>query len=291
MTPTLAPIRSLLLIASLALAACSQQAPAPTGQAAQPATSTQAATAGSDATAATASAETPAKASAAQAAEASAQSARTPGPITPPSGPAPVLGTDYVEIAGGAPYQPGTGKIEVVEVFGYTCPHCAAFEPLVSDWAAELPADVNFVQVAAPFGGYWMPYAKAYYTARAMGLVEQTHDAMFRAIHVERSLPVQPLPTDAQLAQFYAQYGADPEQFTSTMNSFAINAEVNRALQFLQRSGVTATPSMIVNGKYRITGGRSLQDVLRITEHVIARARAEAGSSGTSDGADDADAS
>lgn len=251
----------LILAALFTLTACSQDAPAPATSA--PAASAPATTA-------------PAPASTADAASPVAPSAPA-GPIVPPRGPAPIAGTDYVEIPGGQPFQPGTGKIEVVEVFGYTCPACASFEPQVQAWKARLPADVEFVPVAAPFGGYWMPYAKAYYTAQAMGLADKTHEAMFRAIHVERSLSVQPTPTDAQIAQFYAKFGADPKQFESTMKSFAINAKLKRAQQFLMASGVESTPTMLVNGKYRVTGS-GFDDTLRITEHLIAQERA-AGSS------------
>lgn len=262
MTSRLAPTRLPVLLAALfALAACTQEAPAPTPSPAPVTTTTPAPE--------TAPGVTPPAAG-------TAQTPRTPGPVLPPRGPAPVPGTDYVEIPGGQPYQPGTDKIEVVEVFGYTCPACASFEPLVSAWAAKLPADVEFAPVAAPFGGYWMPYAKAFYTAQAMGLVDATHDAMFHAIHVDRSLPVQPPPTDEQLAQFYAKHGADPEQFLSTMQSFAINAKMKRAQQFLMNSGVESTPTMLVNGKYRVTA-RGFDEVLRVTEHLIAQERAEAG--------------
>ena len=127
--------------------------------------------------------------------------------------------------------------------------------------------------VAAAFGGYWEPYAKAFYAAQAMGVAERSHDAMFRAVHVDRSLPVQPLPTDEQLGQFYAQFGVDPKQFASTMSSFAVKAKMNQAGQFLQRSGVDSTPVLIVDGKYRVTG-RSHEENLRIAEHLVAMERA-----------------
>jgi thiol:disulfide interchange protein DsbA len=145
--------------------------------------------------------------------------------------------------------------------------------PLGDAWKAKLPADVKFTPVAAPFGGYWLPYAKAFYTAQTMGLLDETHDAMFRAIHIERSLPVQPTPTNEQIAQFYAQYGADPQQFASTMASFATDAKLKRATQWLQRAGVDSTPTLVVNGKYRVIGGQTHEDQLRIAEHLIARER------------------
>ncbi len=253
--------------ALLALAACSQQqAPAP---------------AETPAAAATAPAETAAPATATAPATTAAPAEAAPAapnnnPVVPPQGPVPVAGTDYIEIPGGQPYQPTAGKIEVVEVFGYTCPHCAQFETVIEPWKAKQPADVQFTPVAAPFGGYWTPYAKAFYTAQSLGLIERTHAAMFNAVHVDRSLPVQPLPTNEQIGEFYAKYGTDAKTFASTMSSFAIDAKVKRATQFIQRSGVESTPTLVVAGKYRVVG-KSFEDMLRITDHLVAQERAKTG--------------
>ena len=250
----------LLLTALLALAACSsQEGPAPGERTADPAAA-------------------PAQASAPAQAQAEGDVPATPaapGEAAPPQGPAPTLGVEYFEIAGGQPFAPGpAGTVEVVEVFGYTCPACARFEPLVSAWKARQPAYVRFTPVAAPFGGYWMPYAKAFYAADSMGLREKTHDAMFQAVHVDRSLPAQGV-TDEQIAAFYASHGANAQEFANTMSSFAVDARMKRATQFLQRSGADATPTIIVDGKYRIASGQPYEDVLRITDHLVARARAE----------------
>lgn len=278
--PSLLPRLALILTGALALASCSQEAPTPAADA----PATQAAPAAGTDAAPAAPAATPAAADA----SAAWNAARTPGPVVPPSGPAPVEGTDYFVISGGQPYQASPGKIEVVEVFGYTCPHCAEFEPLVSAWADKLPADVQFTPVAAPFGGIWLPYAKAFYTAQAMGLAEKSHDAVFRALHLDRTLP--PQPTPEQLGEYYAQFGADPQQFASTMQSFAINAKVNRAQQFLQRSGVDSTPTMVVAGKYRVPVTKDFNDLLRVTEHLVARERAERGGGEAATGTDAAPA-
>ncbi|WP_119719156.1 thiol:disulfide interchange protein DsbA/DsbL [Cognatilysobacter tabacisoli] len=254
-------LTALLFALLLPLAACTgQQDAAPTAATPAAPTATPAAPAADAATAAT-----PAPAEIVPAATA-----------TPPQGPAPVAGTDYVEIAGGQPLEPTAGQVEVVEVFGYTCPHCASFEPLVNAWRAKQTADVRFTPVAAPFGGYWTPYARAYYAAQTLGLASKTHDAMFRAIHVERSLPVQPVPTNEQIAAFYAKHGADAQQFASTMSSFAVDAKLKRAEAFITRSGVDSTPTLVVNGKYRVTG-KTLEDNLRITDHLVAQERAAAG--------------
>ena len=186
--------------------------------------------------------------------------------------PALEAGRDYVVIDDGRPYAPVRGKIEVVEVFGYTCPHCAHAQPLIAAWKAKLPKDVNFVAVAAPFGGYWQPYAKAYYTAQAMGLSAKTHDAVFKALHDERSLPINNA-SPQEIANFYARYGADAEKFAATMESQGIEDQLDRARDFISRSGVDATPMLVVNGKYRVAGS-SFEESLRIASQLIARERA-----------------
>ncbi|GAB3730482.1 hypothetical protein GCM10028862_09820 [Luteimonas pelagia] len=257
---------ALLLTLLLPIAACTaEDAPAPP---VEPASAGAAASTAQGATQAAAQADAGVDTAAAAAAAEAAMAAAL-------SGPAPVEGTDYVRIDNGQPFEPLDGKVEVVEAFGYTCPHCANFQPLVNAWKAQLPADVRFTYVPAPFGGYWIPYAKAYYAAEAEGVLDRSHDAMFRALHVERSLPIQGADS-AQIAQWYAQYGVDAARFAATMDSFGTNGKLNRARQFLQRSGVDGTPTMVVNGTYKVTG-RSLEDTLRITNQLVAMERVARG--------------
>ncbi|MCF7750452.1 thiol:disulfide interchange protein DsbA/DsbL [Bacillus subtilis subsp. subtilis] len=214
------------------------------------------------------------------AAETAAAAATTPAPAAAssrPTGPEPVAGTDYVLIENGQPFQPAAGKIEVAEIFGYVCPACAAFQPLIGPWKAGLPSDVNFVYVPAMFGGTWDNYARAFYAAQSMGLQDKTHEAMYSAIHAEQTLKGERGRDSVEdIAAFYAKHGADAKQFASTMSSFAVNAKTNAAKQFAQRSNITGTPSVIVNGKYLVKG-KSFPDMLRIADHLIARERAAKG--------------
>jgi thiol:disulfide interchange protein DsbA len=235
---------------------------APTGETA-PATDVAPADAGTPAT-------TPAATDA-------AATAPNTNPVVPPQGPAPVAGTDYEEIANAQPYAPLNGQIEVTEVFGYVCPACGAFAPRMAAWKAKQPADVRINYVPVAFAKAWEPYAKAYYAAEAKGLVDKTHDAVFAAIHVQRTLPGEGKPPadPAEIAKFYAGYGANPQEFVALMNSFGTNAKIGRGMQLAQKWGVTSTPTIVVNGKYRVTGGRSWDDVLRITDHLVAMERAK----------------
>ncbi len=188
--------------------------------------------------------------------------------------PAPVAGTDYQLIPDGQPIAPVPGKIEVAEVFGYVCPACNGFQPLVHAWKTSLPADVNFVYVPALFGGPWDNYARAFYAAESMGVLDKTHEAVYRAIHVDQSLKGERgMDTPEEIGAFYAHYGVDGKQFTETMQSFAVNGKISRAMQFAKRWQIDSTPSLVVNGKYLVKGG-SRQDDIRIANQLIAQERA-----------------
>lgn len=199
-----------------------------------------------------------------------------PAPAAP-TGPAPVAGVDYKVIEGGQPFQPVAGKIEVAEVFGYTCPHCASFDPVLESWRARQPADVSVALVPGAFGGYWTPYARAFFTAEALGVLPKTHAATFRAIHVERSLPVNANVGASDLAPFYAKHGVDAKRFTDTFNSFGIDAKVNRARQFASRSKVDGTPALVVAGKYTINvDQQGFEKMLATADWLVAQERAGA---------------
>ncbi|MEJ7745784.1 MAG: thiol:disulfide interchange protein DsbA/DsbL [Luteimonas sp.] len=180
-----------------------------------------------------------------------------------------VAGTDYEVIEGGTPFEPLAGKIEVTEVFGYWCHVCADFQPMVDVWKRKLPKDVRFTYVPLEATG-GDPFARGYYAAKSTGLLAGTHNAVFAAVHAQQALPKN--PTADELAAFYIARGANPKAFNAALQSAATTASVKRAREFALRSNVPGTPTVIVNGRYRVLG-RSLQDMLRITDALIAQIR------------------
>jgi thiol:disulfide interchange protein DsbA len=267
----------LLLSTLLPLAACNQTAPPPTDTANAPAATPAATTPSAAAQAAAASAAAAANAGAATETPAATTTAQPAASAVTANAGGLAAGTDYVEIQGGQPYLPRDGKIEVVEVFNYICPACARFEPMLSTWKRQLPPDVRLSYVPAAFGPQWQPYAQAFLVADGMGIVERSHEAVFNAIHIDNTLPGEGQPPDeAKIGAFYAKYGANPKQFVEAMHSFATDAKLNRAKQFMIASGVEGTPTMIIDGKYRVLG-KSYEDVLRIANQLIARERAARG--------------
>jgi protein dithiol oxidoreductase (disulfide-forming) len=158
------------------------------------------------------------------------------------------LGADYMLIDPRVPTSTGA-KIEVVEVFSYACPHCAHFQPSVDELKAKLPANAQLVLVPAVFRPEWQPFARAFYTAQALGILDKTHQALFDALY-EQHLPLTTL--DTLVNGFYASHGANPATFMSTANSFVIDSKLAHGDQLVRDYGVTGTPSLIVNGKYRV---------------------------------------
>ena len=272
---------ALLLTLLLPLAACKPDTAAPqTADTPAPPSTTPSAAAEAAAVEASASpATTPA------AAEATTSASATPTPADSTNTAAKLAtgfnatgalapGVDYAEIQGGQPFEPRNGKVEVVEVFGYVCPACFRFQPQVTAWEKTLPADVRFTYVPAQFAPEWIPYAHAFYVSQSMGLVAKTHEAMFNAIHVAGTLPGEgKKPDEAAIAKFYGKYGADPRQFADAMHSFAVDAKLTHAKQFVVQSGVQGTPTIVVDGKYRVIG-KSYDDMLRITNQLITQERA-----------------
>jgi len=141
-------------------------------------------------------------------------------------------------------------KVVVTEVFSYACPHCAHFQPYADELKSKLPAGAQFELLPAVFNPAWEPYARAFYTARSMGLLDKTHQALFDAIHRDG----QPLHSIEDLANlFYANHGANAASFISTATSFVIEGEVAQGMQRVRDYGVDATPTLIVAGKYRVS--------------------------------------
>ncbi|MFC4819682.1 thiol:disulfide interchange protein DsbA/DsbL [Dokdonella ginsengisoli] len=140
-------------------------------------------------------------------------------------------------------------KVEVLEVFSYACSHCANFQPYAEQLKASLPAYASFGYMPAVFNAQWEPFARAYYAAQSLGVLDKTHQALFDALHRDRV----PLRTIDDLAGFYAQHGVDKAKFLSAANSFEVESKLSRARELVKNFGVDGTPSIVVAGKYRVT--------------------------------------
>lgn len=149
------------------------------------------------------------------------------------------------------------GKVEVDEVFSYGCIHCAEFAPLADKLRRSLPPGVVFKLIPAAFNDAWLPFAQAYYASQAMGLVDRTHLQLFKAKFGEHY----PINTLGELADFYAANGADRARFMRIAQSPETMAKIKRDTALIQQWQVDGTPTLIVDGKYRVNEVSSRQEL------------------------------
>jgi len=153
-------------------------------------------------------------------------------------------GAAYTEIN---PPQPtdSPGKIEVLEFFAYTCPHCKALEPLLQSWARQLPSDVVVHQVPIAFNAGMKPLQQLYYSLEIMDRLD-LHEKVFTAIHDEHKR----LLNKSSIVDWAADQGLDRAKFEAVFDSFGVQSKVLRADQLAQAYHIDGTPTVAVNGRY-----------------------------------------
>lgn len=183
---------------------------------------------------------------------------------------APSEGTEYRPVK---PVQPteSPGKIEVLEFFWYGCPHCNAFEPMLSNWADRLAADVSFRRVHVGFGPVHQVHQKLYYALEETGLVQTLHRKVFAAIHRQGRR----LVTEAAMRRFLEDNGVDAAQVMDAFGSFAVATKAARAKQLTDAYKIDGVPAMGVQGRYYTSGSLtgSHERMLQVTDYLIQRAR------------------
>jgi len=173
-------------------------------------------------------------------------------------------GRNYTLLQPAAPVSVPAGKIEVTEIFSYGCIYCYRAKGEMQKLKEALPADAVMTYVHASFvpTEAWPMFQRAFYTAQALGIAEATHDRMFAAVWENGELPLMdtttghvrnPLPTLQDAARFYQKYASvKPETFLERAASKDIDAAVANAERLIRLYKVTGTPTLVVNGRYRI---------------------------------------
>ncbi len=166
-----------------------------------------------------------------------------------------------------------SSKIEVIEAFWYGCSHCFRFEPLIEDWVANAPEDVDFSRFPAMWNGLMEVHGQIYYAAEALDAVHLIHEPAFEAINLQGNR----LQNERQIAELFASHGIDGEQFDRAFNSFTVRTKVNQAKGRMQDYQIQSTPNMVVNGKYVIATGPDVptqQMMLEVVDFLVAKERA-----------------
>jgi len=184
-------------------------------------------------------------------------------------------GKDYVLIHPAQPTASGA-KVEVIEFFSYTCPHCSTLQPPLHSWLKKKPADVEFRRAPVVFQDSWLPLATAYHAFDAMGLVDKLHLPLFAAIHEQRTLEIKGLLRDQKpLFDWVEKQGVDRQKFVDVYNSFGVRSRTNRSIELPGHYQVNSTPTLVVDGRYLTTPAMagSYERYFQVLDQVIAMAR------------------
>jgi protein dithiol oxidoreductase (disulfide-forming) len=180
-------------------------------------------------------------------------------------------GTDYLTLGKRVTGEASDGKLEVVEFFWYSCPHCNVFEPKLEAWSKKLPADVVLRRVPVAFRDDFVPQQRLYYTLEALGKLDELHAKVYQTIHSER----QPINREELILDWAAKQGLDRGKFKELYNSFSVSSKARRATQLQDAFKVQGVPAMGIAGRYYTDGtmAGTLDRALQVTDYLIAEAR------------------
>lgn len=184
----------------------------------------------------------------------------------------PVAGKDFHILDAKAPVEAPAGKIEVVEFFWYSCPHCNIFEPALANWVKALPKDMAFKRSHVAFNDGFVPQQRLFLALEAMGMLEKLHVKVFNAIHSEK---VNLAKGDA-ITDWVVRQGVDKAKFLEQYNSFSVSTKATRSTQLQNAYRVEGVPALGIAGRFYTDGSMagSMERALQVAEYLIAEVRA-----------------
>ena len=162
-------------------------------------------------------------------------------------------------------------KVEVVEVFWFGCNHCYSLESYIQPWKRNLPNDVDFWKSHITWNAQAETHARLFYSAKALGIEEKAIPAAFTAIWREGRI----LLGNSEVEYFFKGFGIEKERYLSVSNSFGVNNAVKQANNRMRQWTVTGVPTIIVNGKYKVSGTREIgtSKLLDVVDFLIEKER------------------
>ncbi|MGY8905605.1 MAG: thiol:disulfide interchange protein DsbA/DsbL [Burkholderiales bacterium] len=180
-------------------------------------------------------------------------------------------GTDYMALDKRAPVEAAAGKIEVVEFFWYSCPHCNAFESKLESWIKGVAKDVAVRRVPVAFRDSFVPEQRLFYCLEALGRIDDLHRKVFYAIHVEKLA----LNKEETITAWAEKQGLDKAKFAELYNSFGVSNKARRAAQLQDAYKVSGVPALGVAGRFYTDGqlAQNMDRALAVTDYLIAEHR------------------
>lgn len=179
-------------------------------------------------------------------------------------------GTHYKPLVPAQPTSVSPGQVEAVEIFWYGCGHCYALDPYLESWKKNGKADfVQFVRIPAMWNDTLRLHARVFYTAEALGKLEELHPLIFREIHANNN----PLNSMERVQAFFREHGVSAEEFQKAATSFTVESKLRRADEMNRRYRVQGVPLIVLNGKYTADVGSAggQQQLVQLINELAAR--------------------
>ena len=191
--------------------------------------------------------------------------------IAQAQGKKPEEGGEYLSLDKRVAVEAPAGKVEVIEFFWYSCPHCNAFEPKLEAWIKGAPKDVFIKRVPVAFRDDFVPQQRLFYVIEAMGKLDELHRKVFNAIHVDKLA----LNTQDTIAAWMEKQGVDRSKFVEMYNSFSVSTKSTRAKQLQDAYKVDGVPALGVAGRFYTSGSlaANMDRALQVVDFLIAEVR------------------
>ncbi|MGC2460484.1 MAG: thiol:disulfide interchange protein DsbA/DsbL, partial [Steroidobacteraceae bacterium] len=164
-----------------------------------------------------------------------------------------IAGTNYKALSPAQPTDAPPGKVEVVEMFWYACPHCYVLDPYLESWRKDKPAYIEFVRVPVMWGAVHRAHARLFYTLQALGKLDELHTKVFEQIHQQQD-PLYVAGDDKATLQdqlhFAKANGISESDFLNAYNSFGVQANLQKADDLMRRDRIEGVPAIVIAGKY-----------------------------------------
>jgi len=156
----------------------------------------------------------------------------------------PKEGVDYSTIPP-VPTENAGKKVEVIEFFMFTCPHCNALEPRMSAWVKQNADKIHFRRIHFARGEK-DPLARAYVTLEAMGTPEAASQKLFHAIHDEHKR----LMREDDVTAVVVSAGVDKAKYESVYKSFSVESKMKRMESIIAQYKVDSAPTLVIDGRF-----------------------------------------
>ena len=158
-------------------------------------------------------------------------------------------------------------SIEVIEYFSYRCIHCKNFEPFLEDWLVEIPENVNFARQHVVFSTSDELFARTHLALQQSPNYSSLHNRLFSAVHDR-----QKQFTDIEdITSYLEDYDLDPNEFNRSFTSTRTDRRLTNNRSRQARSQLTATPSLLISGKYLISMKNGQPRALEVASELIER--------------------